>query len=775
MYFVGHRDRLIMNPFRNTYRIALTLSLIFLSFRPSPAGDWTMAPSPIVTPWAKDVSPTNALAEYPRPQLVRTNWVNLNGLWDYAIADAHSAKPTDWQGSILVPFAIESALSGVGKAILPQQSLWYHTSFKKPAVTDSGRVLLHFGAVDWLAKVWVNDQLLGEHRGGFDGFSFDITEAIARRDNNSLVVQVWDPSDEGSQPRGKQVRNPEGIFYTSVTGIWQTVWLETVPSQYIRSVRITPDVDHSRFTVTADVSATSDLTIQIFDGEKQVAMANGSSDKPIALTVEQPKLWSPDSPHLYDFVIRSDGDEVRSYSGLRKISIGPDGESKMRMLLNNQPLFQMGPLDQGWWPDGLYTAPTDEALKFDVEMTRKMGFNMARKHVKVEPDRWYYWADRLGLLVWQDMPSLMASGHTHQVLGGQLDDIRLTAQESLQYQSELRAMMTNLYNHPSIVVWVPFNEGWGQHNTNTMLQWAKSLDPTRLIDGPSGWEDRSWGDLKDMHNYPGPGMFPVLPDRVSVLGEFGGLGLPVEDHLWQKDRNWGYQSFKAKDALSRRYEELINNLHRLVGRGLSAAVYTQTTDVEGEVNGLMTYDRQVIKIAPEKLAEWHARLHEPPPIEITVLPTAPQFAMEQQPASQWAFTTDKPAGNWQSVAFDDQSWKRGPGGFGEKSTPGSTVNTDWKTNDIWLRTSFAIKNVEDADYWLSIYHDEDAEIYINGVEAAKLSGFSGSYIQVRLSDAAKKSLKTGNNTIAIHCHQTFGGQYIDAGIMIVKPAKTAAK
>ncbi len=728
-----------------------------------------MAPAPIVTRWAKDVSPANPLPEYPRPQMVRDNWQNLNGLWDYAISDVHSAKPSEWQGSILVPFAIESALSGVGKTVSAQQALWYQKTFETPRSDDENRIILHFGAIDWLSRVWVNDQYLGEHRGGFDGFHFDITEAIAGRDKHSLVVQVWDPTDEGSQPRGKQVRQPEGIFYTSVTGIWQTVWLEMVPAKHIRSIRITPDLDNSRFMVAADVTGQGDLSAEIFEGAKSIATATGAANGVLELVIDQPKLWSPESPHLYDFVIRFGSDEVRSYSGMRKISIGADNDGKLRMLLNNKPLFQMGPLDQGWWPDGLYTAPTDEALKFDVEMTRKMGFNMARKHVKVEPDRWYYWADRLGLLVWQDMPSLMARGHTHQVGPGQPDDILLTAQESHQYQTEFRSMMDSLYNHPSIIVWVPFNEGWGQHNTNAMLQWTKALDATRLVDGPSGWEDRGWGDLKDMHNYPGPGMFPALPDRVSVLGEFGGLGLPLEGHLWQKDRNWGYQSFKGQDELGRRYEELINGVHRLIGRGLSAAVYTQTTDVEGEVNGLMTYDREVIKIAPEKLAAWHARLHEPAPIEISILPTA------QQDIVEWSYTTEKPIGNWQSVGFDDKSWKRGPAGFGEKSTPGSSVSTEWKSGDIWLRKNFNVTNVDEADYWLSVYHDEDAEIFLNGVEAAKLSGFSGAYVQVRISDAAKKSLKSGNNTIAIHCHQTAGGQYIDAGIMVIKPAKASPK
>jgi beta-galactosidase/beta-glucuronidase len=339
-----------------------------------------------------------------------------------------------------------------------------------------------------------------------------------------------------------------------VTGIWQTVWSEVVPANYTTKLKITPDVDRSQVAIRVDSTVNgTPLQITIRDGQTEVVRSQGRTGEPLSLVIQQPKLWSPKQPYLYDVVVRLDsGDEVQSYFGMRKITMGKDAQGVQRMLLNDEAVFQIGPLDQGWWPDGLYTAPTDEALKYDIEVTRAMGFNMARKHVKVEPDRWYYWADKLGLLVWQDMPSLMARGQNQQVKTGQKEDVSLTAQEASQYLSEWRSIMDANFNHPSIVVWVPFNEGWGQHETNRILKWTKDYDPTRLIDGPSGWEDRGWGELKDMHQYPGPGMFPTLPDRISVLGEFGGLGLPLPGHLWQKDRNWGYRNLQSPAELTQR-------------------------------------------------------------------------------------------------------------------------------------------------------------------------------------------------------------------------------
>ncbi|MGN6543581.1 MAG: sugar-binding domain-containing protein [Aureliella sp.] len=730
------------------------------------AQQWQPAKGPLATRWTKDVSPDNALKEYPRPQLQREQWNNLNGLWDYAITDVHASVPAKWEGHILVPFPIESSLSGVGRKVGVDQALWYHRTLTLKAA-EGKRCLLHFGAIDWHSQVWLNGHMLGEHRGGFDPFTVDLTDALNDADSQSLVVRVWDPSDDGSQPRGKQVHNPQGIFYTSVTGIWQTVWTETVPAEHIHSLRITPDVDKSQVAVT--VSGTTlgkDVEIEVRDGDRQVTTAKGRSGEAIRISLKEPKLWSPDSPHLYDLVVRLNGDDqVRSYFGMRKISMGKGADGTLRMLLNDEPVFQMGPLDQGWWPDGLYTAPTDEALKYDIEITREMGFNMARKHVKVEPDRWYYWADKLGLLVWQDMPSLMARGQAQQVKPGENEDIALTAQESMEYQTEWRAIMDACYNHPSIVVWVPFNEGWGQHATNRILKWTKQYDPSRLVDGPSGWEDRGWGDLKDMHNYPGPGMFPIMSDRISVLGEFGGLGLPMEGHLWQSDRNWGYRNLTSREELADRYHDLIIRLHALIGKGLSAAVYTQTTDVEGEVNGLLTYDREIVKIDPKLLAKWHAQLKEPPPKEVTLVPSS------EEKGQSWNYVTSKPDAAWMKPDFKHDDWKQGTGGFGTKETPNTHVGTTWDTSDIWLRREFTLGQLDNSrDFLLTVFHDEDAQIYINGVEAARLRGHTGSYVTVAVSPEAAKSLHEGRNVIAIHCHQTDGGQYIDAGLVQLQSA-----
>jgi len=449
---------------------------------------------------------------------------------------------------------------------------------------------------------------------------------------------------------------------------------------------------------------------------------------------------------------------------MRTILLGKGPHGFNRLLLNDQPLFQYGPLDQGWWPDGLYTAPTDEALRLDIEVTKRLGFNMARKHVKVEPDRWYYWADRLGLLVWQDMPSLSARGQNHFVAPGSPADAAVSHECRMQYRAELRAMIEALRNHPSIVVWVPFNEGWGQHDTNEILAWVNELDPTRLVDGPSGWEDRGAGDLKDLHQYPGPGMFPPMSDRVSVLGEFGGLGLPVAGHLWQRDRNWGYRNLEDREQLARDYAALVSDLRLLIGQGLAAAVYTQTTDVEGEVNGLLTYDRAVMKIDPARLAAINAAVYEPPPIEREVLPTS------RQVAQTWRYTFSEPTGEWMAAEFDDASWSDGPGGFGTAMTPGAVVGTAWSGSDIWIRRDFdlAVNDAGDAALMLCIHHDEDAQVYLNGALAAAIEGYTTGYRHIALSDAGRAALRAGRNTIAIHCRQTRGGQFIDAGLVRIE-------
>ncbi len=573
------------------------------------AADWKVADNPLTTPWTAKVRASAALPEYPRPQMVRQKWTNLNGLWDYAIAPKDAARPDRFDGQLLVPYPVESALSGVKRPVTPAQRLWYRRTFTAPRARR-GHLLLHFGAVDWQAEVRVNGKLAGRHEGGYDPFTFDITGLLKPgKTPQEVTVAVWDPTDTALNPRGKQVLNPNGIWYTAVTGIWQTAWLEAVPAEFVSELAMVPDLDGRRLRLTVRSSGDSAFSATARLHGKVVGRVTGRTNREVSLPLREIAPWSPDSPTLYDLEIGvQGGDAVRSYFGMRQVEMRKDAAGFNRVFLNHKPLFLIGPLDQGWWPDGLYTAPTDEALRSDIETLKKLGFNMCRKHVKVEPARWYYWCDKLGFLVWQDMPSAMTSAIPSGVRKGAAEDVSFPAEAAASWERELRDLIHNLSNAPSIIVWVPFNEGWGQHATNDVLRLVKSLDPSRLVDGPSGWEDRGFGDLKDMHEYPGPNMFPVMPDRISVLGEFGGLGLPIEGHLWWNKRNWGYRSFDDRAKLQSAYEALIQKLEPLVKQGLAAAVYTQTSDVEGEVNGLMTYDRQVVKFDEAKLAELHRRL-----------------------------------------------------------------------------------------------------------------------------------------------------------------------
>jgi Glycosyl hydrolases family 2, sugar binding domain/Glycosyl hydrolases family 2, TIM barrel domain/Glycosyl hydrolases family 2 len=760
-------------------RIRFALLAIFAAV-PAIAADWKPAPAPLMTKWGKTVAPENVWKEYPRPQLVRGAWANLNGLWDYAITDKGAAKPEKWDGQILVPFCIESALSGVGKTVTKDQNLWYHRTIEVPAGWRAhNRILLNFQAVDWEATVFVNGKELGTHRGMSDPFSFDITDAL-KDGKGEVIVRVWDPTDDGAQPRGKQVKRPGGIWYTPVTGIWQTVWMEPVPTSYIESLRAIPDVDNSSirfvarcrnskkgdsisFRVRTDERTWSSVITSVFD--------DGTAEATVKIT--SPKLWAPDSPHLYDTLawLWRNGkdtpiDEISSYSAMRKISTAKDDKGVMRLMLNNKPLFQIGPLDQGWWPDGLLTPPSDEAMAYDLKVLKQLGMNMLRKHIKVEPARYYYHCDALGLVVWQDMPSGGIPSRQQHIRPNAKDDATFTDDEKKQFRAELKAMIDHLRFFPCIVAWVPFNEGWGQHDTNDILKWVKDYDPSRLVNGPSGWTDRDYGDMKDMHMYPGPGMFPVMADRVSVLGEFGGLGLPVAGHLWLTGKkNWGYRTFESTEDLRENYRRLILQLHPLVGKGLAAAVYTQTTDVEVEVNGYMTYDREVLKFDPAEMAKWHKSLFGPPP-ELRDM-----IATSEKTAQKWRYTTTKPADDWNKPDFDASAWSEGEAGFGTAMTPGSIVRTEWKTNDIWLRREVELKDVSGGDLLWRVHHDEDVEIFVNGVLAGRARGYVTDYGLVGFTPEGRKALKAGKNTIAVHCHQTGGGQYIDVGLVQIVPAK----
>ncbi|MEW2921636.1 sugar-binding domain-containing protein [Muricauda sp. ANG21] len=581
-----------------------TITLLFavlLSFQLS--AQWKPAGSKIKTTWAEKIDPKNVLSEYPRPIMERADWKNLNGLWEYAIQPKGASKPTRYDGKILVPFPVESSLSGVMKEVGASRELWYTTSFTIPVAWSDKNIVLHFGAVDWRTEIWINDIKVGSHEGGYTPFSFNITPFL-NASEQSLVVKVWDPTNDGPQPRGKQVKEPEGIWYTPVTGIWQTVWLEPVAEKSIDHIKSVPDIDNGTVKIETDIVGGTYgdiIEVSVFDGESNIVTAKSSIGESLVLNVPNAKLWSPESPFLYDLTIKliSDGkevDEVKSYFGMRKISMQKDQYGVVRMQLNNKDYFQFGPLDQGWWPDGLYTAPTDEALKYDIVKTKELGFNMIRKHVKVEPARWYTHCDRLGILVWQDMPNGDKSPQWQNRSYFDGTELKRSAHSEAIYRKEWKDIMDYLYSHPSIVVWVPFNEAWGQFKTEEITEWTKAHDPSRLVNSASGGNFYRTGDIVDLHNYPGPKMYLYDAERTNVLGEYGGIGLPLEGHLWKPDNNWGYIKFKNSKETTDEYIKYAKELKQMVLRGFSAAVYTQTTDVEGEVNGFMTYDRKVDKM-----------------------------------------------------------------------------------------------------------------------------------------------------------------------------------
>ena len=571
---------------------------------------WKPVGDKIKTPWSEQVNPANVLPEYPRPQLERGDWQNLNGEWEYAIKPVGDVEPATFDGKILVPFAVESSLSGVQKEVGENSELWYKRTFSVPSAWKNKDIMLNFGAVDWKADVFVNDILIGSHKGGFTPFSFNITPYLTGKNNQKLVVRVWDPSDKGYQPRGKQTSRPEGIWYTPVTGIWQTVWLEPVAAQHIAHLKTTPDIDKKtvKVEVTTNVCSPDKVEVKVFDGKNLVAKGAALNGVPVELTMpEDVKLWSPESPSLYDMEVTlyKDGkaiDQVKSYTALRKFSTHKDKNGITRLQLNNKDYFQFGPLDQGWWPDGLYTAPTDEALVYDLKKIKDFGYNMVRKHVKVEPARWYTYCDQLGLIVWQDMPNGgrgPAEWQMHKYYDG-ADAIR-SAKSEANYRKEWKEIIDYLYSYPSIGVWVPFNEAWGQFKTPEIAAWTKEYDPSRLVNPASGGNHYTCGDILDLHNYPGPNLYLYDPTRATVLGEYGGIGMALKGHLWLADKNWGYVKFNTPEEVTNEYIKYADHLLELIEKGFSAAVYTQITDVEEEVNGLVTYDRKVIKVDEPKI------------------------------------------------------------------------------------------------------------------------------------------------------------------------------
>ncbi len=588
----------------------LFLALTFLAFAGMVAGQgWKPAGERIKTEWAAKIDPANPLPEYPRPQMARSDWKNLNGLWEYAITPKEANIPSVYDGKILVPFAVESSLSGVQRNVGDDKVLWYRTTFTKPENWKADRLLLHFGAVDWKSDIWINNIKVGTHQGGYTPFCFDITPFMVKGKPQEIIVRVWDPTDNGYQPRGKQVNRPEGIWYTPVTGIWQTVWIEPVAQSYISHLKTIPNVDGGNITVMASAEGAqfSDIIeVKVLSEGKVISTARAAAGQEVLAAVPDARLWSPESPFLYDLevaIVRNGvvTDRVTSYFGMRKISTKRDKNGIVRLQLNNKDYFQFGPLDQGWWPDGLYTAPTDEALLYDIKKTKDFGFNMIRKHVKVEPARWYWHCDREGILVWQDMPSGDQSPQWQMRNFFNGKELQRSQQSESSFRNEWKAIIDLTISNPCIVTWVPFNEAWGQFKTIEISEWTKNYDPSRLVNPASGGNHYDTGDMLDMHNYPEPAMGLYDSKRSCVLGEYGGIGLAVEGHLWETGRNWGYVQYKTSDEATKAFIKMAETLKRLVASGYSAAVYTQTTDVEVEVNGLMTYDRKVIKLNEDEV------------------------------------------------------------------------------------------------------------------------------------------------------------------------------
>jgi len=726
------------------------------------------------TRWGSDISTTNPLPDYPRPQMARLRWQNLNGPWDYTLTDAdNSTAPADYTGKIIVPYPYEAALSGVAKPSPTTQTLWYRRTFTVPEDwrTSGQRVLLHFGAVNWKSSVYVNGQQIGSHTGGYDGFDYDITEALMPG-ANSLVVSAQNPlkhDTPDSQILGKQRSNPGGVLYTGSTGIWQTVWIEPVASTHITDLVLTPDIDTSVLHITAGVNGDTGVIVHVvaLDNGQEIGSATGVVNSELSLQIPHEHLWSPSDPHLYSLEITllrdsTPVDNLTSYFGMRKISIGRDAQGINRILLNNQFVFEIGALDQGYWPDGEYTSPTDEALRYDIKEAKVLGFNLLRKHAKVEPDRWYYWADRLGMLVWQDMP---------QAFGDNLSDATKT-----QFNTELTHLIQDRRDHPSIIVWTLFNEGWGEHDTQQLSVYAHQLDPSRLINSASGGYNQAvdgkmsqyrlptpagYGDILDTHVYPDPSSEKPDTTRAAVVGEYGGVSMRVPGHLWTGD-NFGYGTVLGDGwHLTQRYQQLLKEAYALKDNpGVSAVVYTQITDVEQETNGLLTYDRSVIKPLPEYIAAANRgqfpRL-PPEPVSSDLVPTS------QEHAQTWSYTTVKPTDDWTQTAFNASGWKSGPAPFGQ-GYPG--VNTPWTDTpgDIWLRRTVTLPASIPAKLDVVTIHDEDVEVYINGVLAASAPGYVGDYIKLPVRDAARAASHPGQNIIAVHCHQTMGGQMVDVGI-----------
>jgi hypothetical protein len=729
------------------------------------ANGWQMQQAPLMTRWAALVDTNAPLPEYPRPQMVRSNWMNLNGLWQFQAGATNDAVPTGQtlSGEILVPYPMESAISGVMQY---HEFSWYRRTFTVPAGWSGQRIILHLDAVDWQATVYVNGQNVGIHRGGYDPFSYDITPYL-NGGVNELIIQVYSPVDAGGQPRGKQTLYPGGIMYTSSSGLWQPAWLEPVDASGVSSLHIVPDVDNSQVRLTVNTYATSGVTVTatVLSNGIAISSATGSPQTELDIPVANANLWSPENPFLYGLQISvmhngATNDSVTSYFGMRKISL-QTVNGVAQMYLNNKAYFEMGPLDQGFWPDGVYTAPTDDALKYDLQQEKALGFNMVRKHIKVERQRWYYWADTLGILVWQDMPS--CNSYTGNPTPPNVN--------SNQFMLELTNMVVNHWNSPAIIMWDTFNEsqgqqdtagGVGQATTASLVQLVKTTDPSRLVDQASGGNYYGAGDVFDSHSYPQPGD-PMTTTQAPVDGEYGGIGFQMAGHLWNPALAGGnYVGANTTNDIATIYDTFSDDLvYNKSTSGLNAAVYTQITDVENECNGLMTYDRYL----KPNLSLIHGSNQKAITAKMsitTVLPTS------QNQGRTWQYTTATPAANWYATNFIAAGWSSGQAGFGTAGTPNAVVRTTWNTSDIWIRQTFTVGALTPADrakLVFNVYHDEACEIYVNGILAASATGYNGGYILLPMNAAGQNALiANGTNIIAVHCNNTTGGQDIDVGI-----------
>ncbi|WP_160111124.1 glycoside hydrolase family 2 protein [Dysgonomonas sp. Marseille-P4361] len=733
-----------------------------------------------MTSWSENIDPKNVLPEYPRPQMVRNNWINLNGVWDFTQVKEMTYNPLQkYDQKILVPFPMESAISGVMNTNHMENKgkvFAYRKKFSIPNKMKKDDILLHFGAVDWKCEVYVNGKKVGLHTGGFDPFYFNITDAVdLKKKEQEVVVYVQDFQEFGGQLHGKQKIGEKVIWYTPVTGIWQTVWLESVPKSYIEKLVIMPNIDNETVNVKvlgANVKSGLKARVKVLDGQNEVAsLDNVAIEEEVTLSISDMKLWSPESPFLYDLIVelRDNGktiDKVDSYFGMRKISVDYFN-GKPTMFLNNKHYFHYGPLDQGYWPDGIYTAPTDEALKFDLEKIKEFGMNMSRKHIKVEPARWYYHCDKMGILVWQDIPN-PGFGEDGKIMG---DGRNLRE----NFHDEMVRIMKSLGNHPSVVMWTVYNESWGQPDEATSklsLDIAREADSTRLISIASGWNDYEYGDIKDTHWYPEPNVLPnPVNKRVSVCGEYGGITLIVDNHRWIGGSDMKYTQVYSSEELKDRFVNFTNQILGLQANGLCAAVYTQITDVEDEENGLITYDRKVVKVNEEQMAEIREAIQKN--YSHTSLPIMP-VSQAGNMVSKWRYKIQAKSFDnqfWKETSFDDATWAEGFAGFGNGGLQGASENTKWNSTHIYLRKLYSFDTLKATDIdklVMQVFHDEDCEIYINGILAAKLSGYTNRYEFVEISKEAKSSIKIGeSNLIAIKCKDAEGSQFIDLGFSLV--------